>query len=143
MTTLITAVNPQQLIDVLQQAGFRASEIKNGDAVLIQSAAQGLNFDIRFGATLADDKQAYTDFAFSCPLQIQGELNPQMIENWNRHRRFARLSQQGQWLVLVLDVLVIGGVSHEWLKAQCELWDGLLREYLRHLQTPVVPVATA
>lgn len=143
MTTLINAISPRQLAEILQQAGYRAAEVQHGNSVQIQSAAQGLNFAIAFGNAAPGVEGGFSDFSFSCPLQIQGDLDPQLLESWNSTRRFARLSRQGHWLVLVQDVLIAGGVSPEWLRAQCELWDGILREYLRHLQTPLTPAATA
>lgn len=142
MTTLITAIAPQQLTDILQQAGFRANLVDNNGAPQIHSASQGVAFVVGFGNPSTQQQGSYNDFALNCLLQIEGTLNPELIASWNRSRRFARLSQQGSWLVLTLDVLVVGGISPEWLRAQFELWDALLREYVRHLQTPVATTTT-
>lgn len=69
---------------------------------------------------------------------------------WNASRRFARLSLQGEFLVMEMDVVVAAGVSADHLRSHLELWDRLLQEfivYLReysqnaaHLQTPAEPV---
>ncbi len=141
MTALITAITPQQLTLILQQAGYRAHEVMNGQRVQIQSAAQGIGFAINFGNTATEQQLEFIDFSFNCTLSIEGQLRPDVIEGWNRSRRFARLSQQGQWLVLVMDVIVAGGVSAAWLQGQCELWDALLSEFIRHLQTPPASLA--
>lgn len=136
MSDLIVAISPQQLAHILQQAGYRANEVSNGQIVQIQSAAQGIGFVINFGNTVSEQNRDFVDFSFNCTLNIEGNVRPELVADWNRSRRFARLSQQGQWLVLVMDVIVAGGVSAAWLQGQCELWDALLREYIRHLQTP-------
>ncbi|MBH1972160.1 YbjN domain-containing protein [Moraxellaceae bacterium AER2_44_116] len=136
MSDLITAISPQQFAHILQQAGYRANEVSNGQMVQIQSAAQGIGFVINFGNVVSEQNREFVDFSFNCTLNIEGNVRPELVADWNRSRRFARLSQQGQWLVLVMDVMVAGGVSAAWLQGQCELWDALLREYIRHLQTP-------
>jgi hypothetical protein len=141
MTDLITAITPQQLAHILQQAGYRANEVSNGQIVQLQSATQGIGFVINFGNIVSDQNRDFIDFSFNCTLNIEGNLRSELVSDWNRSRRFARLSQQGQWLVLVMDVMVAGGVSAAWLQGQCELWDALLREYIRHLQTPATTSA--
>lgn len=141
MTALLSAIAPQQLTDILQQAGFRANLVDNNGVPQIHSASQGIAFVIGFGNSSPQVAGSYSDFALNCLLQIEGELNPELVASWNRSRRFARVSQQGPWLVLTLDVLVAGGVSPAWLRGQFELWDAILREYVRHLQTPM-PAAT-
>lgn len=141
MTDLITAITPQQLVHILQQAGYRANEVSNGQIVQLQSATQGIGFVINFGNVASDQHRDFIDFSFNCTLNIEGNLRSELVADWNRSRRFARLSQQGQWLVLVMDVMVAGGVSAAWLQGQCELWDALLREYIRHLQTPATTSA--
>lgn len=141
MTDLITAISSQQLVTTLQQAGYRAHEVTNGQLVQIHSATQGVGFVINLGNAVSEQKAEVVDFSFNCTLHIEGDLRSGLVDDWNRSRRFARLSQQGQWLVLVMDVMVAGGVSAAWLQGQCELWDALLREYIRHLQTPATVTA--
>ena len=79
MTTLINAISPRQLAEILQQAGYRAAEVQHGNSVQIQSAAQGLNFAIAFGNAAPGVEGGFSDFSFSCPLQIQGDLDPQLL----------------------------------------------------------------
>lgn len=141
MSDLITAISPQQLAHILQQAGYRANEVINEQVVQLQSATQGVGFVINFGNVASEERREFVDFSFNLTLNIEGNVRPELVADWNRSRRFARLSQQGQWLVLVMDVMVAGGVSAAWLQGQCELWDALLREYIRHLQTPATAVA--
>ena len=45
-----------------------------------------------------------------------------------------RLTVQGVFLVLELDVILAGGVSENYLRATAELWDRLLQEFLLFLR---------
>ena len=65
---------------------------------------------------------------------MQGELPPGLAERWNVEKRFARLTLQGVFLVLELDVILAGGVSENYLRATVELWDRLLQEFLLFLR---------
>lgn len=65
---------------------------------------------------------------------MQGELPPGLAERWNVEKRFARLTVQGVFLVLELDVILAGGVSENYLRATAELWDRLLQEFLLFLR---------
>jgi hypothetical protein len=56
--------------------------------------------------------------------------------------RFARLSRQGEHLVLSMDVVVAGGVTENHLVAQCELWDRVIRDFIMFLRKPVQPEST-
>lgn len=140
--TLLTALTPALIIDALQQAGCRAAEVRHQQDEVIESALQGLGFTVAFGNRLPDEGgERYVDCAFRCVLRIQGDFPEEKVALWNRDRRFARLARHGDALVLSLDVLPAGGVSSAWLRAQVELWDLLLREYLRFLQAPAAEAA--
>lgn len=151
MTDLIrTSVSPEDLADVLRKTGYRAAVVEPqaggqiGSPVgpQVQSAAQGLGFFIGFGNPLpaVDDalggSRRYVDFAFHCWLNIEGELRPDLVDSWNRNKRFARMFQQAPLLVLSMDVVVAGGVSEAFLIAHCELWDRVLQDFIAHLRLP-------
>ena len=72
---------------------------------------------------------------------MQGELPAGLAERWNVEKRFARLTVQGAFLVLELDVIVAGGVSENYLLATTELWDRLLQEFLLFLRANAAPGA--
>jgi hypothetical protein len=65
---------------------------------------------------------------------VQGELPAGLAELWNASRRFARLSVQGEFLVMEMDVVVAAGVSAEHLRSNLELWDRLLQEFIVYLR---------
>jgi hypothetical protein len=126
-------VTPDRLAAVLQAAGYRATITETNGFFEVKSAAQGLNFFARFGNRAGPEKQ-FLDFTFFCPLAVNGELSQGILDLWNRSRRFARLTREQQLLVLAMDVLAAGGVPDLYLRAQCELWDGMIRDMIIHLR---------
>lgn len=158
MTDLIrTSVSPEDLAEVLRKTGYRAAVVEQqpggqtGGPVgpQVQSAAQGLGFFIGFGnplpasdAALGGSRQ-YVDFAFHCWLNTEGELRPDLVDSWNRGKRFARLFRQAPLLVLSMDVVVAGGVAEGSLIAHCELWDRILQDFIAHLRLPAAPAGAA
>lgn len=135
MTTIdmIHSITPDQLTERLQAAGYRVNRTEQGGVVQLLSASQGIGFAVRFGNP-ATDAGAYLDYCFSCALRIQGELPAGLAEVWNASRRFARLSRQGEFLVLEMDAIVAAGVSPQHLQGQMELWDRLLQEFIAYLR---------
>ncbi|BBP83366.1 MULTISPECIES: YbjN domain-containing protein [unclassified Pseudomonas] len=130
---MIHSITPDQLTERLQAAGYRVNRTEQGGVVQLLSASQGIGFAVRFGNP-ATDAGAYLDYCFSCALRIQGELPAGLAEVWNASRRFARLSRQGEFLVLEMDAIVAAGVSPQHLQGQMELWDRLLQEFIAYLR---------
>jgi len=126
-------VTPDRLAAVLQAAGYRATITEANGYFEVKSAAQGLNFFARFGNRVGPDAQ-FLDFTFFCPLAVNGELSQGVLDLWNRSRRFARLTREQQLLFLAMDVLAAGGVPDLYLRAQCELWDNMIRDLIIHLR---------
>ncbi|CAB1402796.1 FIG00958542: hypothetical protein [Pseudomonas fluorescens] len=133
MTQLISHVSPQSLTEVLQAAGYRVNQTEQNDIVQLLSASQGIGYAVRFGNPAAE-QGSYVDFTFSCALRVQGELPPGVAEQWNATRRFARLSLQGEFLVMEMDVVLAAGVSNDHLRGNLELWDRLLQEFIVYLR---------
>ncbi|MVV47959.1 YbjN domain-containing protein [Pseudomonas sp. PB120] len=133
MTQLIAHVSPQSLTDVLQAAGYRVNQTDQNGIVQLLSASQGIGYAVRFGNPAAESGR-YVDFTFSCALRVQGELPAGLAELWNASRRFARLSVQGEFLVMEMDVVVAAGVSEDFLRGNLELWDRLLQEFIIYLR---------
>lgn len=130
---LITRVSPQSLTELLQGAGYRVNQTEQNAIVQLLSASQGIGYAVRFGNPAAEAGE-YVDFTFSCALRVQGQLPAGLAELWNASRRFARLSVQGEFLVMEMDVVVAAGVSADHLRASLELWDRLLQEFIVYLR---------
>lgn len=131
---LKNSISPGEIAEILQRAGYRANVIERDGVAQVHSAAQGLEFFVAFTPSGTAQQARHADLAFHCWLLIRDELPLDLIDGWNRTRRFARLFRQGQVLVLTMDVLLTGGVSETHLRAQCELWDRLIRDLMLHVQ---------
>ena len=127
MTDIITSVTLEQLRDMLQQAGYRVETFTDpAGATHLRSATAGLPFELRLGNKLPDG--GHVDVALVAGLQIQGELPLDLVNQWNATRRFGRLHVERNFLVLVMDVLVAGGITPNHLRAHIEIWDRLVQE---------------
>lgn len=132
MSDLITSVTVKSLTELLQAAGYRVNESEQNGIVQLLSASQGIGFAVRFG-NQAVEEGSYVDFTYSCALRVQGLLPEGLTQVWNASRRFARLSLQGEFLLMEMDV-VVAGVGEVHLRSQLELWDRLLQEFIVYLR---------
>lgn len=130
---LIHEVTTESFTDVLQTAGYRVNQVEQNGMVQLLSASQGVGYAVRFGSPAAEHA-GFLDFTFSCALRVQGELPAGLVGQWNISRRFARLSEQGEFLVLEMDVMVGAGVSGEHLRSNLELWERVLLEFVTYLR---------
>ncbi|MBF1801690.1 YbjN domain-containing protein [Alloalcanivorax profundimaris] len=138
-TPIIDSVTLGDLAELLREAGYRTNESEQNGLRQLLSASQGVGFAVRPGNPQVEDAERLLDFTLSCALRIDGVLPEGMVATWNRSKRFGRLGQQGDFLVLEMDVLVAGGVSRGHLRTSVELWDRLMRElllYLRNYRAP-------
>ena len=141
--TVITAITPSIIAEILKATGYRANVVERDGVQQVQSAAQGLGFFLGFGNAVPNASAQYVDFSFHCWITIQDELPAGLVESWNQSMRFARLFRQQQLLVLTMDVMVAGGVTEAFLCAQCELWDRVIADFIRHIKRPVAAAAAA
>lgn len=132
-SALIETVNADSLTTLLQDAGCRVNRIEQNQVVQLATASQGIGYNVRFG-NAAQEQGEYLDFTYSCALRVQGELPEGLANRWNASRRFARLSEQGEFLVLEQDVVVADGVSARHLLGSLVLWDRLLQEFVVYLR---------
>lgn len=132
--TLIETVSADSLTKLLQDAGCRVNRTEQNAVVQLLSASQGVGYAVRFGNRALSQEGEFLDFTFSCALRIQGELPAGLAERWNATRRFARLSVQGEFLVMEKDVVVADGVSEKHLLGSLLLWDRLLQEFIVYLR---------
>ena len=107
---MIEAVSLQYLAEVLQGAGYRTNESEQNGGKQLLSASQGIGFAVRPGNPVGEGPEML-DFTLSCALRIQGTLPENMVSDWNRDKRFSRLTHQVDFLVLEMDVVVAGGVG--------------------------------
>lgn len=130
--TLIETVSAESLTKLLQDAGLRVTPSEH-DRLLLTSATRGVNFNLRLSNPAQGREGEFIDFAFSCSLNVEGELPAGLTDNWNSKRRYGRLSYRDKVLSLQKDVLVAGGISQTNLKGHLEVWDLLLGEFLDYV----------
>lgn len=134
-------VTPDLIAGALRKTGYRATLSEHQGRMQVRSAAQGIGFFVAFGGAETLAATRYSDFAFHCWINIEGELRAGLIDSWNQTRRFARLFRQGSLMILTMDVLVAGGVDENHLCAQCELWDRVIQDFIRHLKQEAAPAS--
>lgn len=130
---LIETVTPDSLTSLLQDVGCRVNRTEQNGVIQLLTATQGVGYAVRLGNQSSTQGQ-YLDFTYSCAMRIQGELPESLVNQWNASRRFARLSVQGEFLVLEKDVIVADGISAQRLLGSFVLWDRLLQEFVIYLR---------
>ncbi|KMW49239.1 YbjN domain-containing protein [Ralstonia insidiosa] len=135
MTTMsmLTTLSPTDVSDAIKAAGGAVTAIEQGGITHLTSASHGISFQILWGNAIEPDH--YADFTLSCPLRVQGGTLPDgLIADWHRSRRFARLAQHGDFVVLEMDVIAAGGISNEHLAMQIRLWMQMMGEFFVYLR---------
>jgi hypothetical protein len=137
MSDATASLTLDSLRDLLQQAGYRVETVSDPATKqsFLRSATGGLAFDVRPGNRMVGNEQDFVDAMFVAVLQIQGDLPLAVINRWNTTRRFGRLQIDNNFLVLAMDVTLVGGVSPAHLRAQVEIWDRLAHELVSFLRT--------
>jgi hypothetical protein len=138
--TIITSLTLESLRDTLQQTGYRVETLTDPVANIqyLRSATAGVAFDVRPGNPLPGTGKSFADVAFVGVLQIVGELPLDVVNRWNTTRRFGRLQLSPPFLVFSLDVAVLHGVTPAHLRAQIQLWDGLVQDLVPFLRNAVM-----
>lgn len=145
---LMTELDMEALRDLVQSAGYRVEMLKEGQVSFLRSATNGLPFDIRPGNSFAGAGERFADIAFVALFAVRGTLPLDLVNRWNRSRRFGRLFLDqpvaGQeFLVFCMDASVAGGVAPRQLLAQIELWDSLVQQLIPWLREELSKIAPA
>lgn len=140
MTDLIHAATLDSLRDMAQALGFRAAIAADGDGVRrLQSATNGLGFEIRLGNPAPDGEDGAVDFRFVTAIRVEGDLDLALVNHFNNGRRFGRLRLDGAALVLDFDASLAGGVAPAHLAAQFEIWNRLVEALTEFLRAGGIP----
>lgn len=139
--TLITQMSPDQVSDAIKAAGCAVTAIEQDGRVFLHSASHGVGFQVLWGTSVAPGQ--YADLTLSCPLRVQGgSLPADVLADWHRSKRFARVALHGEFVVLEMDLLVAGGVTPQHLAMSLQLWTQMMGQFFLHLRN-FKPVATA
>jgi hypothetical protein len=139
---LLRGVAIADLETAMERLGLSATleTLPNGTPVL-RSAIGGLAFNVRPGGLMAsEDGQRHGDFSFNLMVQTEKPVDGNILNEWNRQKRFGRLFQRDDFLVLEMDVLAVG-ISGDQILASLEIWGRLVVEVLTFLRTAHAPAA--
>lgn len=140
---LLLSVTPEQVSDAIKTVGCAVNTVEQDGVVRLHSASHGVGFQVFWGN--ATTPGHYVDFTLSCPLRVQGGTLPEgIVAAWHRTKRFARVSQHGDFVVLEMDIVLAGGVSPSHLSFSLQLWTQMMGQFLLHLRNyvPESPDAT-
>ena len=130
---LLRFVTSEQVSEAIKSAGCAVTAIEQDGAVRLHSASHGIGFQVLWGNAQAPAQ--YVDFTLSCPLRVQGGTLPEgVFADWHRGKRFARVAQHGDFVVLEMDVIVAGGVSQAHLALNIQLWTQMMGQFFLHLR---------
>lgn len=151
-TSLHRFLTVDLLRDILQSAGYRVAEAQTPDgAPILTSATNGLGFELRPMNPLPADAGAtplgaarFADATFRTAFKVQGELPLSLVNAWNASHRFCRLQLLGgdsPWLVFDMDIVALGGIHPDNLRAQIEIWDRLVVQLIVTLRQELPKLA--
>ena len=130
---LITELTSDLVSDAIKAAGCAVTAVDQDGIVQLHSASHGIGFQVLWGNPMSANR--YADCTLSCPLRVQGGTLPEsVVGEWHRTKRFARLAQHGDFLVLEMDVLVAGGVSAAYLNVCLQLWTQMMGQFFLYLR---------
>ena len=133
IVSMITFMTSEQVSDAIKSVGCAVTAIDQNGVVRLHSASHGVGFQVLWGNALASGQ--YADLTLSCPLRVQGGTLPaDVLSEWHRAKRFARVAQHGDFVVLEMDVIAAGGISPANLVVQIQLWTQMMGQFFLHLR---------
>lgn len=138
---LVFTMNAEQVAEAIKESGCAVTAVDHDGVVRLHSASQGIGFQVLWGNALSAGE--YVDLTLSCPLRVEGGTLPEgMLSDWHRSKRFARVAQHGDFVVLEMDVLVAGGVSPRHLTVMMQVWNQMMGQFFQHLRNFSQPAAS-
>ena len=135
LDTLLRGVTLTDLEAALDRLGLPATQdLTPSGAPVLRSAIGGLTFNIRPGALVDPEAGRHGDYNFNLMFQVRENFDAAILNQWNRHKRFARFSLRDEFLVLEMDCLSVG-ITGDQILASLELWGRLVVEALTFLRT--------
>lgn len=130
---MVTAANPQSVVEALQAGGYKAvlGKDSSGDP-RIESAASGAKFVVTFyGCTKNVACKTVTFYAG----WTGGKSTLEQINEWNKNRRFSRAYKDKDGdPVIELDVdLDDGGMSQALFIDNVQFWESAIGGFKKHL----------
>jgi len=130
---IISSISPQAICELLQRRGFRASILEGSDGPIVESATEGLTFQVRFRSVPTSDG-TWSDWTNVLVVRLDTQIDSGFVDTWNRTWRYGRLSISENHLLLAMDVSIAGGVTEEHIRVQNQVWDKLVRKLAAELR---------
>ncbi len=132
---LITSLSPDSLTQILQKSGYRAEVFSDGGETVLRSGTGGMSFNVRFADPAPDKADHHHGVTFFVAMKVEGGSLPlALLNRWNNEKRFGRLHLDRGFLVLDMNVILLGGIAAAHLIAQIQVWDRMLQEFLAWLR---------
>lgn len=127
---LVDATDPQALVDIIQDLGYRASlEVDGEGDPLIRSSVGGTQFALVFyGCSESHDECEI--LLFKAGYELNEKVSMDVINQWNATRLFGRAyldEVSDPWIELVLNVR--GGVTRKQFESTFEWWETSVGEF--------------
>lgn len=130
---LIQSINASEMSDAIKAVGCAVTAIEQDGVVRLHSASHGIGFQVLWGNSVSAGE--YADLTLSCPLRVQGGSLPEgVISSWHRSKRFARVAQHGDFVVLEMDLIAAGGIAPAHLVLTMQLWTQMMGQFFLHLR---------
>ena len=129
---LLCELSPDELMQLLADFGYPVCAehfVVTGE---LPTALLGEDMGVRLGRWSAGPN-GYRDFSFCAAVPMLGMVPPERTALWNRSRRFSRLYEVEDCLVLEMDVTLAGGVSPGYVLQAVERWERTAHELLAFL----------
>jgi hypothetical protein len=130
---MVTATNPQTIVNALQAAGYQAKLTKDNEGdPLINSTSGGSNFSIFFfGCTKNVDCRTIQFFAG----YTDRKPTLSMMNDWNSKKRFARayIADSGAARIEMDLDLDDGGMSAKLFEDNLEFWVAVMAAFEKHI----------
>lgn len=129
-TQIVDATNPTQLVDIIQEMGYRAKLEVDGDGdPMIRSSVGGTQFAVVFYGCSEQHDQCKI-LLFKAGYELDKKVGIDVINQWNATRLFGRAyldEVNDPWIELVLNVN--GGVTREQFETTFEWWESSVGEF--------------
>lgn len=127
---IVDATNPEQLVTIIQELGYRAQLEVDGDGdPMIRSSVGGTQFALVFYGCSVEHSGCQI-LLFKAGYEMEEKVGMEIINEWNATRLFGRAyldDVNDPWIELVLNVH--GGVTRQQFENTFEWWESSVGEF--------------
>lgn len=132
---LLDATNPEKIMSIIQELGYRAKlEVDDDGDPVIRSGAGGSDFSIQFYGCTEDNNDQCSLLIFVTAYELKEETTLETINNWNEQAIVGRAYQDDDgdpWFDWAVNMY--GGVSRENFEEAIDRWGNSMGEFEKHI----------